>query len=444
MKKVNQYIIALVAVFTFSCELDEPVDLNNPSFGGVLTDANIGQLNELVTGILARASTGMGVYHDVAGVIGRDIYRIDVSDPRWVGDVMGTGSLDNSAFYTGTNFNTRYNGVKTANTLIGAAENTTVLTTEEAQGYLAFAKTFKAHALLFALNHQYNNGIRIDVEDPNALGPYTSNAAEGYDAIAALLVEAATHAAAAGSSFTFGLTTGFTDFDTPATFGTFIKALQARVALYQGNYANAATFVDQSFLDETGNFGVGVYRVFANASGDRVNPLFFPNNTNGTTRLAHNDWVPDAEAGDLRLAKASLRTTPQDVISGQLVANYDAWAVTSQTQPMAFIRNEELILIKAEALIQEGSAASLAAAVTLIDVIRVQSGGLPAYSGAVTQTALIDEMLHQRRYSLFDEGHRWIDMRRYNKLDELTLDLTGHSVIIQLPRPFNEVGVQGG
>lgn len=444
MKRINQYILAIVAVFTFSCELDEPVDLNNPSFGGVLNDASIGQLNELVTGIVARASTGMGNYHDIVGVIGREIYRIDVSDPRWVGDLLGTGNLDNSAFYTGTNFSTRYNGVKTANTLITAVENTSVLTDEQAEGYLAFAKTFKAHALLFALNHQYDNGIRIDVEDPNALGPYTNDAAEGYDAIADILAEAATHSSNAGSTFAFGLTSGFDGFDTPSTFGTFIKALQARVALYQEDYANAATFVDQSFLDETGNFDVGVYRVFANASGDRVNALFFPNNTNGTTRLVQNDWVPDAEAGDLRLSKASLRTSPQDVISGELVANYDAWAVTSQTQPMAFIRNEELILIKAEALIQDGSAAAMAEAVTLIDVIRVQSGGLANYGGPVTQSDLIDEMLHQRRYSLFDEGHRWIDMRRYDRLNELPLDLPNHSVIVQLPRPFNEIGVQGG
>lgn len=444
MKIVNKYILVFAALFTFSCELDDPVDLNNPSFGGVLNDASVGQLNELVTGVIARASTGMGNYHDIAGVIGREIYRIDVSDPRWVGDLLGTGNLDNSAFYTGTNFSTRYNGVKTANTLIAAVENTSALTNAEAEGYLAFAKTFKAHELLLALNHQYNNGIRIDVDDPNALGPYTNNAAEGYDAIAAILAEAADHADDAGNSFAFGLTTGFDDFDTPATFATFIKALQARVALYQEDYANAATFVDDSFLDESGNFDVGVYRVFANASGDRVNALFFPNNTNGTTRLVHNDWVPDAETDDLRLSKASLRTSPATVVTGSLFANYDAWAVTSQTQPMAFIRNEELILIKAEALIQEGSAASLAEAVTLIDVIRTQSGGLDPYSGAVTQSALIDEMLHQRRYSLFDEGHRWIDMRRYDRLDDLPLDLSNHSVIVQLPRPFNEVGVQGG
>ena len=30
---------------------------------------------------------------------------------------------------------------------------------------------------------------------------------------------------------------------------------------------------------------------------------------------------------------------------------------------------------------------------------------------------LLDEMLHQRRYSLWGEGHRMIDLRRYNRLN---------------------------
>lgn len=461
MKRINQYIIALIAVFTFSCEIEEPVDLNNSDLDVVLNGASQSQLDQLVTGIIARASTGMGIYHDIAGVIGRDIYRIDVSDPRWVGDMLGTGNLDNSAFYTGTNFNTRYNGVKTCNVLIEAVENTDVISAEEAEAYYALAKTFKAQELLLALNHQYDNGIRVDVVDPLALGAYTADASAGYDAIAALLAEAATHIGSAGASIPFNLTSGFTHYEdqegefTSEDFGKFIKALQARVALYQEDYTSALTFVDESFLDETGNFAIGVYRVFSNASGDRVNALFFPPNTNGTTRLAHNSWVDDAEANDARLSKAVRRwkldedevtkiDNPATIITGSLFAHYDAAAVTSQTQSMPFIRNEELILIKAEALIQDGSGASLAEAVTLIDLIRTQSGGLPTYSGVVAQADLIDEMLNQRRYSLFDEGHRWIDMRRYGRLDELTLDLPGHSVIVQLPRPFNEVGVQGG
>ena len=37
-------------------------------------------------------------------------------------------------------------------------------------------------------------------------------------------------------------------------------------------------------------------------------------------------------------------------------------------------------------------------AIKAIDVIRT-SAGLPAYSGASTESALIDELLNQRRYS---------------------------------------------
>ena len=110
---------------------------------------------------------------------------------------------------------------------------------------------------------------------------------------------------------------------------------------------------------------------------------------------------------------------------------------------MAFARNEELILIKAEALIQENTGASLAAATVLLDVIRT-ANALAPYAGAGLQADLLDEMLNQRRYSLFDEGHRWIDMRRYDRLGQLPLDLAGHSVIVEFPRPFDEVGVQGG
>ncbi|WP_436515586.1 RagB/SusD family nutrient uptake outer membrane protein [Ekhidna sp. To15] len=444
MKILNRQLsILMVLIFvSFSCELEETVDPNQPSLDGVTSNAGIGQLNELVTGIIARASTGMATYHDIAGVIGRDVYRFDVSDPRWVGDLLGTGNLDNSAFYTATNFSTRYNGVKTSNVLIDAAQNTTVLTNAQAQGYLAFAKTFKAIELLHALNHQYNNGIRIDVSDPNNLGAYTNNAAEAYTAISEILAEAAGHISNAGSEFAFSLTAGFAGFDDPSGFGEFIKAMQARVAVYEGDFTSALAFVNQSFLDETGNFDLGVYRVYANASGDRVNPLFYPLNTNGTTKLAHPDWVADAEAGDTRLSKASLRTDP--ISTAGLTATHDAFRYQTNTDPIPFIRNEELILIKAEALIQQNTGASLAEAVTLLDLIRVSSGGLAAYSGTVDQASLLDEMLNQRRYSLFDEGHRWVDMRRYDRLDELTIDRTGDSVIEQLPRPFNEVGVQGG
>jgi len=63
---------------------------------------------------------------------------------------------------------------------------------------------------------------------------------------------------------------------------------------------------------------------------------------------------------------------------------------------------------------------------------------LPNYSDAVTQPAIIDEMLNQKRYSLFGEGHRWIDMRRYNRLNTLPIDRPGDDVWEEFPRPATE------
>ncbi|HEY8893229.1 MAG TPA: RagB/SusD family nutrient uptake outer membrane protein, partial [Niastella sp.] len=92
------------------------------------------------------------------------------------------------------------------------------------------------------------------------------------------------------------------------------------------------------------------------------------------------------------------------------------------------------ILIYAEAKTQ---LSSLPDAIIAINRIRT-AASLPAYTGAVTQTALINEMLKQRRYSLYGEGHRWVDMRRYNKLGELPIDRAGDDVWQQFPRPATE------
>ena len=85
------------------------------------------------------------------------------------------------------------------------------------------------------------------------------------------------------------------------------------------------------------------------------------------------------------------------------------------TSSASIIRNEELVLMYAEANAQLGNIAN---AKTAPDVIRT-TFGLPVYAGALTTPVLIDEVLKQRRYSLFFEGHRWFDMRRYNRLAQI-------------------------
>src|SRR5690606_7554569 len=98
------------------------------------------------------------------------------------------------------------------------------------------------------------------------------------------------------------------------------------------------------------------------------------------------------------------------------------------------IRNEELILVYAEANILLGY---LQEAEKALNVIR-NSAGLPDYSGLKTIDALTTEMLKQRRYSLWFEGHRMFDLRRYGLSSTLPIDRPGDQIFNIWPIPQEE------
>jgi hypothetical protein len=166
--------------------------------------------------------------------------------------------------------------------------------------------------------------------------------------------------------------------------------------------------------------------------GDLTNPLFLPQNNAGEIRLAHPSFVADAEAGDSRAGKATMRTMPAG--SANLSSTHDVWIYQSNVDPVAIIRNEELMLISAEAKIQQND---LTGAVADLDAVR-SNAGLGPYAGAMDKESLINQMLHERRYSLWCEGHRWEDLRRNGKLNTLPLDRPGDLVHTSLPIPQDD------
>ena len=56
---------------------------------------------------------------------------------------------------------------------------------------------------------------------------------------------------------------------------------------------------------------------------------------------------------------------------------------------------------------------------------------------------LLDELLYEKRYSLYWEGLRWIDMRRYGKLAELPHDKPTAKVFPYFPLPDDECVPRG-
>lgn len=431
MKRIFNFPIVLLLLITTSitsCK-KEYGNLNSPTVEDYLKNASKDQLNGLVVGSLAGMRNNDGIYLDAIGVIGREMYRFSNADPRYVTELLGSAPLNNTGFYITNPWASRYRVVKNCNVLIDAATNSTQISDAERNGYLGFAKTIKAFELLLNLNLTYSNGIRVDVADPNNLGPILGFD-ESITAISSLLDEAKTNLN--GASIVYTLTSGFAGLDDVAGFIKLNRAIAARVDVYRQKWENALTDLDASFFDLTGDFTTGAYEVFGTGSGDQLNSAYFPQNQNGEVRLAHPTYVSDMEEGDDRIAKATLRTTPAS--NAGLSSDRDIWVYTSSTAPIPIIRNEELILIYAEANIQ---IANFDEALKAINTVR-NGHGLENYPGAVNKDALVDEMLNQRRYSLFYEGHRWIDMRRYNKLGELPIDRPGDQVWSALPIPITE------
>jgi hypothetical protein len=112
----------------------------------------------------------------------------------------------------------------------------------------------------------------------------------------------------------------------------------------------------------------------------------------------------------------------------------------SNNADVPIIRNEELILLRAEAQLALGNRSE---AINDLNYVRVNAGGLaplpPDYAGD-----LVDEVLYNRRYSLFFEyGHRWVDMRRYGRLDQLEKMLPTHRIFALAPLPQLECLARG-
>lgn len=433
MKRIININILLVTVFAFSfssCKKDYG-NLNSPTVEEFLNNASKDQLNNLVSATESAMRINLGLYLDDVGVIGREMYRFSTGDPRYTTDLLGAADahLESTGFYIINTWASRYRVVKNCNLLVEAASRSTFITDTEKKGYSGFAKTIKAYQLLLTLNLTQDNGIRIDVSNPDQLGPFV-NYEEALTAIATLLDEGKTDLT--GAQVAFPLSSGFAGFNTAEGLKKLNRALAARVAVYRKQWPAALTALNESFYNSNGNFNTGVYHVFGTGSGDQLNPAFFPQNQAGDVRLAHPSYAANIEANDDRINKASMRDA---VASYQgLSSNRDVWIYNSSTSSVPIIRNEELILINAEANIQ---ANNLPAAVTALNIIR-NGHNLPDYSGTVSQAALIDEMLKQRRYSLFFEGHRWVDIRRYNRLNTLPVDRAEDDIWSKFPLPSTE------
>jgi hypothetical protein len=430
---------------------EKVTDPNNPSVEQVMQNATKPEVQNLVTGLELRNRQYVDGLIPLLGSFGREVWNFDSVDDRFLGEwlgIDGNAEEDPDFFGSADAYSTPYTAVLQSNLVLEILDNTDNLSEEEKNGVRGFAKTIKGFQLMIPLLTQFQNGIRVDVADPQNLGPFESFD-DALSNIRSLLDEGYLDLQNADGNFFFDLSDGFSDFDSPSTMAQLNRAIVARAAIYAEDWQGALDALSDAepffeLAEGEGIMNKGAYLSYGDPP-DIFNPLFVPRNASpDNIVMVHPSVIEDTLAGDLRIdRKFFRRNSGLNSSSVPEEAMYQDNRFAGTGSPFPIIRNEELILIYAEAKTQLGGVVNLADAEEAINHVR-NTWNLSDYSGGSSQEELIDEILLQRRYSLWAEfGHRWIDMRRYDRLEEIDQNdkLVG-TIFEQMARPQSEINFE--
>ncbi|MEL1222961.1 MAG: RagB/SusD family nutrient uptake outer membrane protein [Candidatus Neomarinimicrobiota bacterium] len=414
--------VVLVLFWTGCEDLDFP-DPNNPT-------SDTATIQSLVTGAEAQLRSGFGVWIRDLLVVGREAYYLEPADPRYTGELLH-GPVDPGGFLCYTPWAANYKVMKNCQTILSSADADA--------GAKGFAQTLNAYCLMRVLAMTDENGARLNYDGDITVSVATK--AEVLAEIESLLNAGKDNLAAAtasedGDVFSFSLSSGFDGFNTPSTFTHFNRGLMARVSVLQDKWSQAQealTSVDAWM--NGGDHDAGVYHVFSSGANDGDNQMFEDPTAATLKLMVHPSFLTDAHDGDSRVSSNVL--VREDTIRYDGLESYLAPTLyNSSYDPVPMMRAVELQLLQAEVHIGNGD---YAGAEAIMNAIRAAAGAAE-YTGTDASNA-VDRVLHEKRYSLFLEGHRLSDMRHYNKTGELPLDRTdgdNPDTVVTFPIPETE------
>jgi len=436
MRRIFASLATVAAVTLAGCNLDL-TNPNNPTLGGALSNPRAAT-SRMIVGVLSTYRANRTDQIRAFGSFGRETYYMFITDGRFI-----TGPLkdwrQNNSFDAGTQWAGRYGNYRNAYAAMAIINATTALTDPEKHGALGVVKTFIALDLLHVIEARGPIGAVVDMtDDVNAVLPLVSEDSV-YGWIAAKLDEANADLSAAGSSFYFPIYAGFgvnvASANTPAGFAQFNRAVKVRVEAKRGSigcgvpcYNAALTALGGTWFTTltTANRDDGIYTVYSTASNDALNTIAYTGSV-GSDLYTHPliDSIAGAAADDRYRRKVGAGCPASDTIprteagvsSGHRPCTYGS-TVTS----IPIIRNEELLLLRAEA---EWFTGQQAAAITDLATVRTQSGSanagtsVVAFPAPTTDAQFISELLLQRTLSLYQEGQRFPDYRRFGRLASL-------------------------
>lgn len=460
MKRYKTIALAVAAAVATGCK-DNPVanPIDAPTvdaLAGALTPTS---LRQLVVGALAQDRT---TWNDVqsaieAGIFARDVYRIDASEPRYVTETLG-GNPDPGSFAGGRGFAGYYTALRAETNLLKAltTASPSQFTSAQIVATAGFLRTMKAYEYWRIIEMRDTVGAPIQSNDPTALTDVRcKEAVMSY--IIALLDSANTDFTTAGAATVLPvkLPTGFSafgrDYNKVSNLILYNRAWRGKVNFYRAiNRKNPQPALIPSVIADlttalgagpgavpASQFKFGVWYNFV-AGGTENQP-----NTIADSKIGLNPLVADSvQAGDTRASKIVARPTlAGNGISTSITYTGAQATPANQNAPMPMLRDEELVLLRAQAYIE---ANDLANAALDLNSVRTQYGLAPVVLTSKAQA--ISAVLYEKRYSLLFEGaQRLVDLREYGRLNATYLrkELPNDPFNAALPLPRGELDARG-
>ncbi|MDQ2889167.1 MAG: RagB/SusD family nutrient uptake outer membrane protein [Gemmatimonadota bacterium] len=438
---MKTYITALTSgvVLLAGCS-DNPITnpVDNPTVGQVSGALTRSALQTLATGVLAqdRASYGSSTnYIILSEVMARDLYRIDASEMRYVTETLG-GNPDPGSFAGGgTAWNSSYVEQRAINSILLGLPGTasTELTPAEKSATSGFLRTTKAVSLYRQIELRDTAGVVIQGNNPNVVDPIVCKT-KALAYVGALLDSANADFTTAGGTTALpfklpaGMTTYGVDYSKVSNLVLYNRGWKGKVDLYraldhQSPVAGAAALAVTELTQALGGAAPGAVPASSFAQGAYWN--FVPGGTENApnilvdAKIGINPLVKDSlQAGDTRGSKiVPLPSTISGFGLSTSTTYVNALATVSAnlSKPIAMLRMEELVLLRAQAYMETGDLTSARA-----DINDVRTTyGLAAYSTPfASKAAAINAVLYEKRYSLLAEGpQRLVDLRAYGRLN---------------------------
>jgi len=373
------------------------------------------------------------------GIFGREAYDLRPEEPRPTTErligPLSPASQSANAFWPG-----EYQRIQAGQILLTALDKDSDLTDQEKAAVRGFTQVVMAQSYWdVIMMHQGFGAVLDPSSDPRDSLKSIATDDAVWARIFQLMDSSQANLQAAGSAdFPFQLTDGYADFNTPAKFILVNRALSARFHKYHGDWTQVLQDLSQSFMDTTASLDLGVYHDYSTVDG--TNPYYQDRSMYAHPRFRLDAQLQPGGALDQRALDKTEVVASFSLVGFTSTEKFTRYATLTAELP--WIRNEELILLHAEASLATGDRS---AALADVNVTRTEAGKLAPLTSDPGDPGLLQEILYNKFMSLIVEGgYTYFDLRQYGLLDSLKAVIPNSSnsanevVYTHIPFPSNE------